>query len=179
MLRAGQTIALDVEKPAVGGRMIGRVAGQVVLVSGTIPGERVTARVENVSRGVAYAAAMAIDEPVADRRELVSDPSCGGCLYVHITYPRQLEIKADVIADAFGRIGKITLGHRVPVAPSPEEGYRMRARLHRRGRQLGYFREGSRELCDVRQTRQLLAASCDALDRIGRIIDTMDLPTIR
>jgi 23S rRNA (uracil1939-C5)-methyltransferase len=179
MLHAGQTIALEVEKPAVGGRMIARLARQIVLVSGAIPGERVTARVERVGRGVAYAAALAIDEPVADRRELHSDPSCGGCLYAHITYPRQLEIKADVIADAFGRIGKITLADRVSVASSPEEGYRMRARLHRRDRQLGYFREGSHELCDVRQTRQLLAATCDALDRIGRIIDSMDLPTIR
>jgi len=43
----------------------------------------------------------------------------------------------------------------------------MRARLHRRGRQLGFFREGTHELCDARQTRQLLAATCDVVDILG------------
>src|SRR5262249_26713389 len=54
----------------------------------------------------------------------------------------------------------------VPVAASPEEGYRMRARLHARGQRLGFFREGTHEVCDARQTRQLLPEACDALDRL-------------
>jgi tRNA/tmRNA/rRNA uracil-C5-methylase (TrmA/RlmC/RlmD family) len=55
----------------------------------------------------------------------------------------------------------------VTVARSPIEGYRMRARLHRRGRHLGFFREGTHELCDARQTRQLLPATCDVVDALG------------
>ena len=35
------------------------------------------------------------------------DPACGGCLYAHIAYARQLDIKAQVIADALARIGRI------------------------------------------------------------------------
>ena len=45
---------------------------------------------------------------------------CGGCLYAHIAYPRQLEIKGQVIADAFARIGRLTLPSAVAVAASPE-----------------------------------------------------------
>src|SRR5262249_20159323 len=44
---------------------------------------------------------------------------------------------------------------------------RMRARLHVRGSRIGFFREGTHDICDVRQTRQLLPETCDALDRVG------------
>jgi 23S rRNA (uracil1939-C5)-methyltransferase len=43
----------------------------------------------------------------------------------------------------------------------------MRARLHVRGGRIGFFREGTHDLCDPRQTRQLLPASCDVLDRVS------------
>ncbi|MBZ5558395.1 MAG: TRAM domain-containing protein [Acidobacteriia bacterium] len=164
MLTSGHTISLAIEKPAAGGRMIARVDGQVVLVSGAIPGERVTARVEKASKSVAYAETVAVEEASPDRRAVSGDPLCGGCLYSHIAYARQLEIKSQVIADAFTRIGRMTLPSPIAVAASPEDGYRMRARLHVRGSRLGFFREGTHDVCDARQTRQLLPASVDALE---------------
>src|ERR1019366_2664721 len=166
MLTPGQILPLTIDKPAAGGRMIARVDGQVVLVGGAIPGERVTARVERVAKGVAYADTLSADEPSADRRAAPADPLCGGCLYAHIAYPRQLDLKTLVIADAFGRIPPLPLTSAVPVAASPEEGYRMRARLHVRVQRWGLFREGTHEICDARATRQLLPATCETLDRI-------------
>jgi 23S rRNA (uracil1939-C5)-methyltransferase len=165
-LSPGQTVVLTIEKPAAGGRMIARAGGQVVLVAGAIPGERVAARIERVGKGVAYAQTNEIETPSPDRRPPFTDPSCGGCLYAHIDYSRQLSIKADVIADAFARIGRIPLAAPVGVAQSPPEGYRLRARLHARGGRVGFFREGTHELCDARGTRQLLPATCDVLDRV-------------
>ena len=50
----------------------------------------------------------------------------------------------------------------------------MRARLHVRGSALGFFREGTHELCDARATRQLLPAtlrrarSADGGDALAR-----------
>ena len=107
----------------------------VVLVAGAIPGERVRARdrARGEGRGLRDGRSTS-SEPSADRRAIGGDPLCGGCLYAHIAYPRQLELKSLVIADAFARIGRLELPAAVTVAPSPEEGYRMRARLHVRGR---------------------------------------------
>ena len=48
-----------------------------------------------------------MEEPSPDRREPLADPFCGGCLYGHIAYPRQLESRAQVIGDAFARIGRV------------------------------------------------------------------------
>jgi 23S rRNA (uracil1939-C5)-methyltransferase len=167
VLAAGQLVALEVEKPAVGGPMLARVEGQVVLVEGAIPGERLTARIERVRKGVGYARTMSVEAPSSDRREPFTDPLCGGCLYAHISYARQLAIKAQVIADAFSRIARIALPSTIAVRPSPETGYRMRARLHARGGRAGFFREGSHDVCDARQTRQLLPASCDVIDHLA------------
>ena len=159
--------------------MIARVDGQVVLVGGAIPGERVTGRVERVGKGVAYAATTSVEVASVDRRHVFADPLCGGCLYAHIAYPRQLDIKALVIADAFGRIGHLELPAAVRVAHSPEEGYRMRARLHVRGHHLGFFREGTHELCDARATCQLLPATCDVLDRVIAGVRSLPLHAVR
>ena len=178
-MKPGDVIPLTIEKPAAGGRMIARVDGQVVLVGGAIPGERVRARIERVGKGVAYAEITAIEEPSTDRRVAAGDPLCGGCLYAHMAYPRQLVIKQQVIEDAFGRIARMPLPAPVVVMASPEEGYRMRARLHVRGQQLGFFREGTHEICDARQTRQLLPATCDALDLLMAALRSLRIDTVR
>jgi 23S rRNA (uracil1939-C5)-methyltransferase len=128
---------------------------------------------------VAFAETISVVEPSPDRREPFVDPLCGGSLYSYIAYPRQLAIKAEVIADAFKRIGRLQLPGPVPVAGSPEEGYRMRARLHARGRRLGFFREGTHEICDARATRQLLPASCDVLDRLSAAMRSVGGDAIR
>jgi tRNA/tmRNA/rRNA uracil-C5-methylase (TrmA/RlmC/RlmD family) len=166
-LVAGFDVDLTIEKPAAGGRMIARHDGQVILVSNAIPGERVRARIERVVRGVTYAHARDILEPDPDRRGSVDAHACGGAVYAHIAYPRQLRTKADVVADAFARIARMPLAVAVPVAPSPEIGYRMRNRLHVEGRRIGSYREGTHDLCDPAPTGQLLPATIETLDRLA------------
>ena len=163
-LTAGQQVQLQIEKPAAGGRMIARHDGQVILVLGGIPGERVTAVIERVDKRLAFAAAIAWPEPSPDRRPAPGDIRCGGCLYAHIDYARQLRLKAEVIADAFVRLGKIPLEAAVPVAASPERGYRVKARLHAGGARAGFYREGTHELCDAGATGQLDPRAIEAVE---------------
>ncbi len=177
-VQPGAVIVVDVERPAAGGRMIARVEGQVVLVAGAIPGERVAARIERVGRGVAYAATASVEQPSADRRA-AGDLACGGSLYAHIAYSRQLALKSLVIGDAFARIGRLEMPSPVPVAASREDGYRMRARLHRRGRAMGFFREGTHVLCEARATGQLLPTTCDALDRVNAMLGSLAFDAAR
>jgi tRNA/tmRNA/rRNA uracil-C5-methylase (TrmA/RlmC/RlmD family) len=154
MLTAGQTITLDVERPVAGGRMLARHDGQVVLVSGAIPGERVAARVERAARSVAHADTVEVLVPSPDRRP-AGDWRCGGREYAHIAYERQRALKADVIGDAFRRIGRLPLSAPPEVMASPEAGYRLRARFHVANGRLGFFREGSHALCEAAATGQL------------------------
>jgi tRNA/tmRNA/rRNA uracil-C5-methylase (TrmA/RlmC/RlmD family) len=171
MLHEGQEVELTIEKPAAGGQMIARHHGQVVLVRGAIPGERVRALVERAEKRLAYAVTRTIVEASADRRTPSADPLCGGNLYGYIAYPRQLALKRDIISDAFARLGRLPLDASIDVAGSPERAYRMRARCHVRGPRAGFYREGTHQLCDPAVTGQLLPESAAALQRIAASMD--------
>src|SRR5688572_25741373 len=101
--------------------MISRHDGQVILVQGAIPGERVVAAVEWVERQVAFASTVEVLEASADRNEPAGDLTCGGCLYAHIDYQRQLTLKAEVIRDALTRLGRLPIAAPA-VASSPSRG---------------------------------------------------------
>jgi 23S rRNA (uracil1939-C5)-methyltransferase len=169
MLTAGQIITVDIERPVAGGRMLARHDGQIVFVSGTIPGEQVAARIERVARSVAHADTVDVLQPSRDRRS-ASDWRCGGREYAHIAYERQQALKADVISDAFRRIGRLPLAVPPPVMASPEIGYRMRARFHAAGGRIGFFREGSHALCDAAVTGQLSEGAVRWLEAAQRAI---------
>ena len=169
-LSEGQAVELAIEKPASGGRMIARHLGQIVLVRGAIPGERVRAWIERAEKRMAYAVTREVLEPSPDRREGIADPLCGGALYAHIAYPRQLAIKSDVIRDAFARTGRHPIDHPVDVAASEEEGYRMRARFHVHGARAGFYREGTHQLCDAGPTTQLKGETVAAVTTVAEVM---------
>jgi 23S rRNA (uracil1939-C5)-methyltransferase len=172
MCSPGSIIELTIDKPAAGGRMIARHDGRIVLVHAAIPGERVQAVVERIGQGVVYATAIDVLEASPDRRVGLRDWACGGNAYSHVAYARQLTLKAEVVADALSRIGRMPVESPIAVTPSPEEGYRMRARLHARGRTLGFFREGTHGLCDPSTTRQLLPGTCELVKSLAdRLLD--------
>jgi len=178
MLHEDQLIELLIEKPVAGGRMLARHEGQVVLVTGTIPGERVRARIERVGRGMAFADTVDVLEPAPDRRAVSGDPLCGGNIYAHVAYAAQPAIKREVLRDALRHGGRIEWAGDLQVAASPEQSYRMRARLHVRNGRVGFFREGTHELCDARRTQQLLPAAIDAIEQLIAVTPRPSLDAI-
>ena len=169
-MQPGTLLTLDIEKPAVGGRMLARHQGQVVLVWGAIPGERVSARVERIGKGVIYADTAAVLSASDDRRSDVGDWRCGGNVLAFMAYPRQIQLKGQIIQDAMARIGRMPLSKPPDVITSPEHGYRMRARLHVENGRIGFFREGTHALCGVSQTRQLFDATSLWIARAEEIL---------
>lgn len=162
-MRPGDRVTLVVERPAAGGRMIARHDGAIVLVAAAIPGETVEATVEKIQRGTVWARTHRVVERSSDRVDPSGDWSCGGSVFAHIAYERQLALKQEIIRDAFSRIGRMPLSDPIPINGSPAEGYRMRARLHVQNGRIGFFREGSHDLCDPGPTRQLLEATVESL----------------
>ena len=170
MIRPDDLVTLVPDKPAAGGRMVARHEGMVVLVAGAIPGERVSARIERVERSLAFARVVDVVEPHPTRRAVEGDPRCGGSVLAHIAYDEQCRLKGEVIRDALARVGRIPIEGPIAVAPSPEAGYRMRARLHLRGGRAGFFLEGTHEICDAGMTRQLLPEAVGAVGGLaGRL----------
>lgn len=170
MIEPGARLILDIEKPAAGGRMLARHSGRVVLVSGAIPGERVSARVDRIAKGVVYADTITVLAGSPDRRDANADWRCGGNVFAHVVYERQLQLKAEIIHDAFVRIGHLPLAEPPHVVGSSELGYRMRARLHAQGGKIGFFREGTHQVCDAASTGQLLPQTVDWIARAEEML---------
>jgi len=174
-LTTGSLVTLTPEKAVAGGRMLARVDGRVILVAGGIPGEPVRARIERVERSMAWATVEAVLEPHVSRRPVQGDPRCGGAVYAHIEYPEQLRHKADVIQDGLKRLARLEPPEPVAVTPSPEHGYRMRARLHVRNGRIGFFLEGTHRICPAAESGQLLPDTCRVLDDVGERLQASEL----
>lgn len=93
--------------PAHGGSAVARDDGKVWLVNYALPGEVVEAEPRGRQGGVAVARATKVIEPSPHR---VDAPcpyfgECGGCQLQHAGYGHQLELKAQVVAEAWARAG--------------------------------------------------------------------------
>jgi 23S rRNA (uracil1939-C5)-methyltransferase len=167
-MKAGERHRVVAGPMVQGGRVLGRVDGEVVLIAGGIPGETLAIEVSEVRRGVVLADVVEVLEASPDRRDVFADLACGGLTLGHIAYPRQVALKQDVLVDAFRRVGRMSLERPPEVLPSPESRYRMRARVHVRAGRVGAFRERTHDICGMALTRQLSEASDAMLDTVER-----------
>lgn len=108
---------LTIERQVHGGRGLARLAdGRIALVTGGIPGERVVAELET-RKGVLLGKVTEVLIPSADR---VESPLHPGLDMAHIGYPKQLELKRQVVEDALRRATG-TSAAAPPVTPAPAQ----------------------------------------------------------
>jgi 23S rRNA (uracil1939-C5)-methyltransferase len=122
----GDELELVVDSLAHGGSGVARLDGYVVFVSGAVPGDRVRAVVGKAKKAYAEARAVEILEPSPDRVPPVADHP--GAPWQVIPYERQLEIKAEQVADALARIGRLEGFEQEPIVPA-EQLWRYRNKL--------------------------------------------------
>jgi tRNA/tmRNA/rRNA uracil-C5-methylase (TrmA/RlmC/RlmD family) len=117
-----QDVEVDIEDVAQGGWCVARPEGlPVMFVRHALPGERVVARVTEVTSKFARADAVEILRASPDR---VTAPcrharpgGCGGCDWQHASLPAQRALKAAVVAQQLRRLAGIE--HEVTVEPLP------------------------------------------------------------
>ena len=95
------------ESPAHGGTTIARDEGKVWLVNYALPGEVVEAEPRGKQGGVAVATTTRVIEASPHR---VDPPCphfgvCGGCQWQHAAYAHQLDLKRQVVEEAWARVG--------------------------------------------------------------------------
>jgi len=145
---------LEIHDVAFGGKGVARSGGKVYFVPFTAPGEKITARVLRQKKNFGEAELVAVETPAPDR---VPAPCpyferCGGCSYQHITYERQLAIKAAQVEQTLRRVGRLENVPMQPIIGAPHPlGYRNRIRVHSAGGITGFFAHDARALIDVEQ----------------------------
>jgi tRNA/tmRNA/rRNA uracil-C5-methylase (TrmA/RlmC/RlmD family) len=118
----GQDVEVVIADVAQGGWCVARPDGlPVMFVRHALPGERVVARVTEVTSKFARADAVRVLEAAPDR---VAPPcgharpgGCGGCDWQHASLPAQRALKAAVVAQQLRRLAGIDL--EVTVEPMP------------------------------------------------------------
>jgi 23S rRNA (uracil1939-C5)-methyltransferase len=100
-------LILKPSSPAHGGAAVAKDDGKVWLVNYALPGEVVEAEPRGRQGGVAVAAATRVIEASPHR---VAAPcpyfgACGGCQLQHAAYAHQLELKRQVVEEAWSRAG--------------------------------------------------------------------------
>ena len=170
-MQPGDAIEVTVEKAVYRGLGLARHEGQVVFVPRGRPGDRLRVRVESVTPGYARAVTEAVlaegGAPRASPCPLFSQ--CGGCAYQHVDYGAQLRLKEEILRESLGRAGVAWPGA-IPVAPSPERGWRTRAGFHLQEAggswRLGLHVEGTHRVVDLEQCLQI----SDAMNRTQRAL---------
>lgn len=121
---------LDITSIAAGGDGVARHEGMVVFVPRTAPGDRVRARLRAKGR-FARGALISIEQPgpgrIAPECPHYERDRCGGCQLQHLTLDAQRAAKAQMVQDAFARIGKRAVP--LPAVHGAGEPWRYRRKL--------------------------------------------------
>lgn len=149
----GLEATLSIESVAYGGAGVGRLPdGRVCFVHGTLPGERVLARIVKERKNHAEAEVARIFE-ASPRRAAPPCPVygvCGGCTLQHAAYDLQLEIKTAQVRELLRRFAKLPEASVEPMLPSPSQwGYRNRISVHIVRQRIGFHHRKSHEVVDV------------------------------
>ncbi|MGI9586374.1 MAG: class I SAM-dependent RNA methyltransferase [Acidimicrobiia bacterium] len=134
---------------AHGGEAVARRDGKAHFVAGAMPGEVVTATIEEDRGSWARVALVDIIEPAAGRREppCPHATTCGGCQWQFATEQLQREWKRDTVISQLEHLGRIQdpVVHDV-IAPGPEFGYRNRMDFQVIGGKPGLMRSRSNDI---------------------------------
>lgn len=106
-MRKNESVRVTVEDVNNLGYGVGHLDGLTVFVRGGVTGETVTAKVIKVTKS--YLVALVQEIPERSEKRCAPDcgsyPACGGCVYRHITYAHELELKRAYVKNAFRKAG--------------------------------------------------------------------------
>ena len=142
---------LTIDKLVYGGNGLARLEGKVVLTPFVLPGEVVRVEIERAKNDLWRGRLLEVLQP-SPLRVTPGCPyfqRCGGCQYQHIDYPFQLEQKREILREALQRVGKIDFAGEIGAISGEPWHYRNRVQLHIENGAVGYFGQGSRDLCAI------------------------------
>ena len=145
-------VTIKAEIPAYGGRSIGKLNGKIVMIKGAVPGEEAEVILEEEKKDYSLGTAVSIHNPSPDR----SIPgcgyfgSCGGCQLQYISCSRQVLLKEDILRDCIKRIAKAEAGLSPSIVSSSPWNYRLRGQFKIAHGRIGFYREKSREVVDIK-----------------------------
>ena len=131
VLRPGARVTVRAERMVHGGLCLAYAGGATLMVDGALPGELVEAALTHRRGRTWFARTERALEASPDRTVPPCPyvPECGGCQLQHVAYPRQLDLKRQIVLDAMRRAGVAAPEPRLHGMEDPWR-YRWRGELH-------------------------------------------------
>ncbi len=131
MLKKNDRINLNIESCSSNGSGVGHYEGMAVFVPATAVGDEITAHILKVKKTYAYAKVESVLTPSPDRidAECPVYLKCGGCVFSHMNYAAEADIKAAHVAECFKRIGGVEPEFEPIIAAESDKRYRNKAQF--------------------------------------------------
>lgn len=124
-------IKLTIMKAVYGGYGLGFADNMTWFVPYTIPGETVNVSPRLTKKKICFAdvTEILIPSPFRNSAECPVFTRCGGCSYLHMDYPTELDIKKSIIKDCLTRLAKLSHFPEIDVISDKRFGYRDNCRV--------------------------------------------------
>ena len=128
-MKKNDIIEVTIDSVTAQGSGVGRVGEMAVFVPAAAPGDTLRAVVIKAKPRYAVAKLLEVLSPSPDRAEndCAVYPQCGGCVFRHLDYAAETQIKYNAVRDAFLRIGGMDIMP-APILAAPQtQRYRNKA----------------------------------------------------
>jgi len=155
--------------------------GRVVFIKGAVTGDLVSAEIIKVNRSFLVARLTEVMTPSlhrADKEFCPAPLACGGCVYRHINYSHELELKRDYVKNAFNKAGLPDVKVLPVLSTGRAEGYRNKAQYPvtktKNGTRAGFFASRTHNVIPIDNCMlqneafaPIVKSVCEAADRYG------------
>lgn len=165
---------ITIEKMVFGGHGLARTGSGVLFVENGLPGEII----QVVTESKKHDCIVARPVKIIKRSDLRREPpckyagECGGCDWLFIEYPGQLQFKKDIFLDCLRRIGKLDCLPEPEVFGSPEFNYRIRAQVKfDKAGKFGFYRKKTNDIVSIQQCPLL----CNEINELLKVAKGKEL----
>lgn len=182
MLEKNQLFTVKVEDITSEGNGVCRVDGFAVFVPDTAPGDVIRVKIVKVLKSYAYGIIDEIIQPSDDRIEndCPCYKKCGGCVFRHISYKTEYEIKNNIVKNAFRRIGGLAPEFGDFMGAEDIDGYRNKAQYpvaaSENGAVCGFFAPRSHRIVSLTDCRLQPKIFAEILETIMDYIRKRKIP---
>lgn len=152
-LKKNDLVQIEITSMTAQGSGVGRTEdGIVIFVPFTAVGDVILARILKVKKTYAYGKTEEIITPAEGRitPDCEAFGKCGGCVYRHISYEKEIEVKTLRVRDALERVGGLKVPMKPAVPAENPERYRNKAQLPvkntENGVELGFYANHSHRI---------------------------------
>jgi 23S rRNA (uracil1939-C5)-methyltransferase len=164
------------------GEGVARNDGKATFIPFAIPGETVEVEITDEKRKFRRARLTEIVDSSADRITPCCPHyyDCGGCAFQHVSYPKELELKQQVVQETINRIGKIDLQVKPVIGMDTPWRYRNKVTWHVKrinGKlKMGYYLNDSHRIINI-DTCKLISIEMENLSLyIKSRLEELNLP---